>query len=79
MTNRATITLAAALITALAAPAAAQGLVPYYNYSPQVQAQQFHQTQTRRLIEGRNAAAVRDHQSTIRAPLVPDRTEVLGN
>jgi hypothetical protein len=78
MTNRTKITIAAALIASLAGPAAAQGLVPYYNNSPQAQTQQFHQTRTQRLIERRNAAAIRNHQS-VRVPLVPDRTEVLGN
>jgi hypothetical protein len=83
MTNRTKITLAAMLIAGVATPAAAQGLVPYYNYTTQAP---FYQTQARshvtrepRLFEGRNAAAVRSHDSPVGAPMVPDRTTVLGN
>jgi hypothetical protein len=83
MTNRTKIALVAMLIAGLATPAAAQGLVPYYNYSAQApshQAQaQFPVTRQPRLIEGRNAAAVRDHDSAVGEPMVPDRTTVLGN
>jgi hypothetical protein len=83
MTNRTKIALAAMLIAGLATPAAAQGLVPYYNYSvqaPSYQTQaQSHATREQRLIEGRNAAAVRSHDSAVGVPMVPDRTTVLGN
>jgi hypothetical protein len=83
MTNRTKIALAAMLIAGLATPAAAQGLVPYYNFSvqaPSYQTQaQSHATREQRLIEGRNAAAVRSHDSAVGVPMVPDRTTVLGN
>jgi hypothetical protein len=83
MTNRTKITLAAALIGAFATPAAAQGLVPYYNYTTEAPAYHTqapsHVTRAQRLIEGRNAAAVRSHDSVVGAPMVPDRTTVLGN
>ena len=83
MTNRTKIALAAVLIAGLAKPAAAQGLVPYYNYSaqaPSYQTQaQSHVTHKPRVIEGRNAAAVRSHDSAVGAPMVPDRTTILGN
>jgi hypothetical protein len=83
MTNRTKIALAAMLMAGLATPAAAQGLVPYYNYSvqaPSYQTQaQSHATREQRLIEGRNAAAVRSHDSAVGAPMVPDRATVPGN
>jgi hypothetical protein len=81
MTNRTKIALAAMLIAGLATPAAAQGLVPYYNYSAQAPSYQTqsHVTREPRLIEGRNAAAVRSHNSAVGEPMVPDRTTVLGN
>ncbi len=83
MTNRTKIALAAMLIAGLATPAAAQGLVPYYNYTAQAPSYQTqsrsHVTREPRLIEGRNAAAVRGHNSAVGEPMVPDRTTVLGN
>jgi hypothetical protein len=80
MTNRIKIAPAAIAVAALATPAAAQGLVPYYNYAPQTSYQMqapSHAVRSHRLIEGRNAAIVGDHR--VREPLVPDRSEVLGN
>ena len=83
MTNRTKIVLAAMLVAGVATPAAAQGLVPYYNYTTQAP---FHQTQAQshvtrepRLVEGRNAAAVRGHAPAVGEPMVPDRSTVLGN
>jgi hypothetical protein len=80
MTNRIKIALAAVAVAALATPAAAQGFAPSYNYAPQTSYQlqaPSHAVRSHRLIEGRNAAVAGDHQ--VREPLVPDRTEVLGN
>jgi hypothetical protein len=87
MTNKTKITLAAALIAAFATPALAQdewivdsgrylnGEVPSYNT---VKAPAY-ATGAPRLIEGRNAAVVSNHESTNIAPIVPDRATVLGN
>ena len=83
MTDRTKITLAALLVAAFATPAAAQGLVPYYNYEREAPAYQTqapsHVTRAPRLTEGRNAASVRSQDATVGAPMVPDRATVLGN
>jgi hypothetical protein len=62
------VTLAAAFVAAaIATPALAQGLTPYYNYAPQAPSYEaqtpifgtqrsFHESRSHRLVEGRNAA-----------------------
>jgi hypothetical protein len=94
MTKRTKMALAAVLIAAFATPAAAQGQVPYYNYTReapayQTQAPSHYVTRSQRIIEGRNGriiegrnAAVRNSDSGVREPMepmVPDRATVLGN
>ena len=54
MNRKTKAALAALFIAALATPAAAQGLVPYYNYSPSYAAR------SPGLIEGRNTAGFGD-------------------
>jgi hypothetical protein len=79
------ILIAAAVAAALATPAFAQGLTPYYNsgreefqepiYNAQAPAQIKHQ----RVFEGRNAAVIRDQEPTVGTWSVPDRATALGN
>jgi hypothetical protein len=83
MTNKTKIALVAAIAATLVTPAAAQGLVPYYNYPADTRSYAtqvpFHAERTQRLFEGRNAATSRDYTPSLRAPIVPDRATVLGN
>lgn len=77
--------IAAAVATALVTPAFAQSLVPYYNsgreefqepaYNVQAPAHFKHQ----RIVEGRNAAVIREQAPSFGNWTVPDRATALGN
>ena len=72
MTNTTRITLAAALVAAaFASPALAQ--------TERHHARHEVSTQTPRFVEGRNAAVTGNSATTYGEPLVPDRSNVLGN
>ena len=77
--------VAAAVATALATPAFAQGLVPYYNSNREEFQEPAYETQApahfkhHRIVEGRNAAVIRDQAPTLGAWTIPDRFTALGN